>query len=168
MIRRGLMAALVMSVFFAALTVDAQFLAADLIYVPGAAHTFGDNGTEWRSDVYITNAESEIAIDVAVVYIVTGTISNSNAFIDRTLWLGGREADGFGHINESLRDIPPGGTVLLEDPIGSYWASADGLNSGALVFFAYEADTLEDDGTRVVKRISTSTSVVAYKNSCFI
>ncbi len=151
MIRKGLMTALVMSMFFAAMPADAQFQAADLIYLPAIAHTSGANGTEWRSDLYITNVETEASIDIAVVYIQSGLISNSNAFIDRSLWLGGREADGFGFINESLRDIPPGGTVVIEDPIGLYWGTENGTNFGGLVIFAYEAGSLEDDGTRVYK-----------------
>ena len=87
-----------------------------------------------------------------MVYLPSGLISNAGALTDRTYWLGGREADGFGFVNESLADIPPNGTVVLRDVVGEYWVDQAGLSGlGGMVVFAYEADTLEDDGARVFR-----------------
>jgi hypothetical protein len=42
--------------------------------------------------------------------------------------------------------------VVIRDIVGEYWAGQLGLNGqGAVVVAAYEADTLEDDGSRVYK-----------------
>jgi hypothetical protein len=50
--------------------------------------------------------------------------------------------------------------VVLRDPVGDYWATLEGVNhTGALVIFAYEADTLEDDGTRVFKNAIVNSRV---------
>ena len=160
MIRKGLQTALLTMLAMGAGTATAQFMAADLIYLPAATHTSGEGTSRWRSDLFITNAQADVAIDVALVYLPTGLVSNSSRFVDRSTWLGGREDDGFGFIDPMLADIPPGGTVVLEDPIGEYF-DADGqiANSGAIVIFAYEADTLEDDGTRVVKNAIVNSRV---------
>jgi len=160
MIRKGLQTALLTLLTMGAGTATAQFMAADLIYLPGATHTPGEGESRWRSDVYITNVEADVAIDVALVYLPTGLVSNSSRFNDRSTWLGGREDEGFGFVDPTLADIPPGGTVVLEDPIGAYF-DADGTiaNSGAIVVFAYEAGTLEDDGTRVVKNAIVNSRV---------
>ena len=129
----------------------ASFQAADLIYIPAAAQTTGSGTSHWKTDLYITNVD-EVAIDVAMVYLPSGLVSNASYFVDRTYWLGGREEDGFGFVNEVLAGIPPNGTVVLRDLIGEYWVDQAGLNGmGAMVVFAYEADTLEDDGTRVYR-----------------
>jgi hypothetical protein len=129
----------------------AGFQAADLIYIPAAASTAGAGASIWQTDLFITNVD-DVAIDVAMVYLPSGLNSNAGYFSDRTFWLGGREADGFGFIDETLADIPPNGTVVLRDVIGQYWVDQIGLNGlGAMVVFAYEADTLEDDGTRVYR-----------------
>jgi len=129
----------------------ASFQAADLIYIPAVAQTTGSGTSDWKTDLYITNVD-EVAIDVAMIYLPSGLVSNALYFVDRTYWLGGREADGFGFVNEVLADIPPNGTVVLRDLIGEYWVDQAGLNGmGAMVVFAYEADTLEDDGTRVYR-----------------
>ncbi len=153
MIGKGLQTALLSSFLLAALPAGAQFMAADLIYLPAATHTPGEGTSRWRSDLFITNVEEDVAIDVALVYLPTGLISNSNRFIDRSTWLGGRDNDGFGFVDAILANIPPGGTVVLEDPIGNYFFDLEGqiANSGAIIIFAYEANTLEDDGTRVLK-----------------
>ncbi len=158
--RKGLMAALLAMLTMGAGTAAAQFLAADLIYLPAATHTNGEGTSRWRSDLFITNVEEEVEIDVALVYLPTGLVNNSGRFIDRSTWLGGREDDGFGFVDPMLADIPPGGTVVLEDPIGNYF-DADGqiANSGAIVIFAYEANTLEDDGTRVLKNVIVNSRV---------
>jgi hypothetical protein len=129
----------------------ASFWASDLIYLPAVAHTDGASGSQWRTDLYVTNVDS-VPIDVMMVYLPSGGGSNSSVFTDRTSWLGGREADGFGHVNEALADIQPNGTVVLEDVIGEYWADqAEIAGLGGMVIFAYEADSLEDDGTRVFR-----------------
>jgi hypothetical protein len=129
----------------------ASFQAADLIYIPAVAQTTGSGTSDWKTDLYITNVD-EVAIDVAMVYLPSGLVSNASFFTDRTYWLGGREEDGFGFIDESLKDIPPNGTVVLRDLIAEYWVDQSGLNGmGAMILFAYEADTLEDDGTRVYR-----------------
>jgi len=158
--RKGLMAALMTMLTMGAGTAAAQFMAADLIYLPAATHTSGEGTSRWRSDLYITNVEGDVEIDVALVYLPTGLINNSARFIDRSTWLGGREDDGFGFVDTILADIPPGGTVVLEDPIGNYF-DADGqiANFGAIVIFAYEANTLEDDGTRVLKNAIVNSRV---------
>ena len=160
MIRKGLQTALLTMLAMGAGTAAAQFMAADLIYLPGATHTPGEGESRWRSDIYITNVEAGDAIDVALVYLPTGQVSNADRFSDRSTWLGGREADGFGFVDPALADIPPGGTVVLEDPIGEYF-DADGAiaNSGAIVVFAFEAGTLEDDGTRVFKNAIVNSRV---------
>ncbi len=160
MIRKGLQTALLTMLTMGAGTAAAQFMAADLIYLPGVTHTPGEGTSRWRSDVYITNVEADITIDVALVYLPTGLVSNTFRFEDRSTWLGGREDDGFGFIDPALADIPPGGTVVIEDPIGEYF-DADGAvaNSGAIVIFAYEANTLEDDGTRVLKNAIVNSRV---------
>ena len=152
MFRRVSTAGLAALLFMAAAPATAQFLAADLIYLPAAASTSGANGSEWRSDLYITNVDTEAAIDVALVYAPTGLTNNGSFFITRDTWLGGREGDGFGHIDPILADIPPGGTVILRDPIGNYFNTGGSLqDAGGIAMFAYEANTLEDDGTRVLK-----------------
>jgi len=160
MIRKGLKTALLSLPLLGVIPVEAQFLAADLIYVPAAAHTSGEGTSRWRSDFYITNVEEDVAVDVAMVYLPSGLISNASRFNDRETWLGGRENDGFGHVDPLLADIPAGGTVVLRDPIGNYFADDEGVaSSGAFVIFVYEANTLEDDGTRVLKNAIVNTRV---------
>ncbi len=153
MIRKGLLTALVFVFVLGAGQAAAQFMAADLIYLPAVTHTNGVDESRWRSDVFITNVD-DVAIDIAIIYLQTGGLENSFAFDDRTFWLGGRESDEFGFINTELANIPPNGTVVLRDPVEEYWLTLEGVRqSGALVIFAYEADTLEDDGTRVFKNV---------------
>jgi hypothetical protein len=160
MTQKGLVSALLFVSLMAAGPVAAQFLAADLIYLPAVAHTNGEDESRWRSDVYITNVEEDVDIDIAIVYLQTGGVSNAGAFEDREFWVGGREEDGFGIIDEELADIPPNGTVVIRDPVGQYWAEFEGFaESGALVIFAYEADSLEDDGTRVYKNAIVNSRV---------
>ena len=129
----------------------AGFGASDLIYIPVASHSPGAVGSLWKTDLYITNVD-DVDIDVAIAYLPSGLANNSFVFASRDTWLGGREADEFGLINEELAGIPPNGTVVLRDIVGEYWVSILGANgNGALVINAYEADTLEPDGTRVYK-----------------
>jgi len=128
---------------------EAAFQAADLIYINPVANIAGSEGSIWKTDLFINNADT-VDIDVALVYLPTGSSSNASIFADRTLWLGGREDDGFGYINEELADIPPRGTVTLVDVLDAYWQEIIPVQgTGAIVLFAYEAGTLEDDGSRV-------------------
>jgi len=125
------------------------FQVADLVYVPIVSSTTGANESVWRSDVTFYNP-GDVDIDVAVVFLPTGLSSNAVRFRDRSTWLGGRESDGFGILETDLAGIPPNGTVVLGDIVGTYWPDdATTYGNGALVVFAYEADTLEDDGSRV-------------------
>jgi hypothetical protein len=130
----------------------AAFNAADLVYVPVVAHTTGLNDSVWRSDVSITNVGDTDAIDVALVFLPSGIRDNSPLFDDRTAWLGGREADGFGTIEPTLADIPPGGTVILEDVVESYWPDTNASSGqGTLVVFSYLAGSLDDEGGRTFR-----------------
>jgi len=127
----------------------AGFGAAELLYIPVASHSPGAVGSLWRTDLYITNVD-DVAIDVAIAYLPSGLHSNGPVFFTRDTWLGGREEDEFGLINEDLADIPPNGTVVIRDIVGDYWVDRLGQNgNGALVLTIYEADTLEPDGTNV-------------------
>ena len=135
----------------------AEFHVSDLAYIPVVAHTPGANDSIWASDVLISNVEAEDSIDVAIVFLPSGLRNNSYLFADRTEWVGGREADSFGIIDERLADIPPGGSIALEDVVKSYWPEHSGLNGqGALVVFSYLADSLEDDGTREYRNMTVS------------
>jgi hypothetical protein len=135
----------------AALPAMAGFAAADLIYIPVASHSPGAVGSQWRTDLYITNVD-DVAIDIAMVYMPSGLFSNTYRLQSRDVWLGGRESDSFGFVNESLADIPPNGTVVLREIVGEYWVSEIGESgNGALIIAAYEADTLEPDGSRGYK-----------------
>ena len=152
MIRRIAVGVVLLSLV-AAGPVLAGFGASDLIYIPVASHSPGAVGSLWKTDLYLTNVE-DVAIDVAIAYLPSGLVNNSFVFATRDTWLGGRVDDEFGLINEALADIPPNGTVVLRDLVGEYWVSILGANgNGALVIAAYEADTLEPDGTRVFKNV---------------
>jgi len=160
MSRNTLVAGLATAALMLAIPAHAQFLAADLLYVPGAAHTDGENDSQWRTDLFITNVEQDVDVDVAIVYVRTGNVSNSQEFVDRSTWVGGTENEGFGTVDPALADIPPGGTIVLEDPIGTFWPNEQGTaNFGALIIFAYESGTLEDDGSRVLKNVIVNSRV---------
>lgn len=142
---------------FGGATAQAQFRVSDLIYVPVVAHTNGANDSVWKSEVIITNIEAEDSIDVAMVFLPSGLRNNSYLFSDRTQWVGGREADSFGIIDERFADIPPGASILVEDVVDRYWPDNTGLNGqGALVVYSYLADTLEDDGAREYRNMTVS------------
>jgi hypothetical protein len=142
--------ALLVGLLMTASPVLAGFQAADLIYIPAVGRTAGAEDSYWLTDVSIHNPEEDVAIDVIMVYLPTGVGGNPFVFQDRTQWLGGREGEGFGWVNEDLADIPAGGTVTLLDPLGTYWLEESEIDAtGAMVIFAYEAGTLEDDGSRV-------------------
>jgi len=131
--------------------VFAGFGAADLIYVPVVSHSPGSFASQWRTDFYITNV-SDVPMDVAIAYLPSGLVSNAYVFQSRDTWLGGRESDGWGLLNEELADIPPNGSVVIKDIVGEYWLGLLGSNgNGALVVASYEAGTLEPDGTRIYK-----------------
>ncbi len=137
--------------------VHAQFNAADLVYVPIVAHNEGVDDSVWRSDLYITNADST-PIDVAMFFVASGLYNNSGVMLDRVEWMGGRADDGWGIINEDLIDIPVGGTVLIEDVVDFFSDYVDILTgTGALTIFAYEAGTLDDEGGRTVRNIIVNT-----------
>lgn len=133
---------------FGGVTADAEFRASDLIFVPVVAHTAGANESVWRSDVMISNVEAEDSIDVAIVFLPSGLRNNSYLFADRSEWVGGRASDSFGIIDERLADIPPGGSIVLEDIVEAYWPENSGVGGmGALVVYSYLADSLEADGS---------------------
>ncbi len=124
MIRKGLLTALVFVFALGAGPAAAQFLAADLIYLPAVTHTDGEGDSRWRSDVFITNVD-DVDIDIAIVYHPYRWYRQQR----RLRWTGhsgseAREADGFGYIDPELANIPPNGTVVLRDPVGEYWATA--------------------------------------------
>ena len=152
MIRSMLRTAMFVITTTVAATGWSSFQVADLVYVPIVSAEAGANDSAWRSDVMIYNA------DLAQFGgLPTGLSSNSLRFRDRQTWLGGREDDGFGIIEENLADIPPGATVVLDDVVTAYWPEdGDLYGNGSLVVFAYEADTLEDDGTRVFRNAIVS------------
>ncbi|MFI5143124.1 MAG: hypothetical protein ACHQQS_01525 [Thermoanaerobaculales bacterium] len=122
-----------------AATASAMFRAADLVVVPVAASLAGANNSNWHSDVEIRNVDTT-NIDVEIVLLPCCGNDNRTWYNDITNALGGRTSDGFGHINASLMNIPPGRTVTITDIIAPNWGTAD--TKGALLFFAYEAGTL--------------------------
>lgn len=136
----------------------AGFHAADQLYIPIAAATSGINASEWHSDLILTNVD-ETDVDVAIIFLPSGFFSNATRYNDRSLMLGGRADDGFGAtdsvlLDDRLADIPPGGTVVLEDVVGVHWGGDDGIaGNGGLVIFAYESGSLQDDSTRVLRNI---------------
>jgi hypothetical protein len=139
----------VLLAFLATGPVLAGFGAAELIYIPVASFSPGAVGSNWRTDLYITNVD-DVAIDVAIAYLPSGLVNNGPVYFSRGTWLGGREEDEFGLINEELADIPPNGTVVIRNIVGEYWVERLGSSgNGAMVITVYEADTLEPDGTNV-------------------
>jgi len=137
-----------------ALPASAQFNAASLIYVPAAAHNEGAAGSVWRTDLTITNVDTT-NVDVAIFFIPSGIGDNSGFIDSREKGLGGREEDGWGKVNPLLADIPPRGTVSLEDVVGEYWKDDLGglAYLGALVIFAWESGTLTDESNGTPRNI---------------
>jgi hypothetical protein len=117
----------------------AMFRAADLVVVPTAASTPGLSGSNWRTDLEIMNVDTT-PIDVSIVLLqCCNPVDNATWYADIKNALGGRSADGFGHIDAKLADIQPGAAVQIGDVITANW----GPNiKGALLVFAYEAGTL--------------------------
>jgi len=117
----------------------AMFRAASLVVVPTAASTTGLNNSNWRTDVEILNVDA-VAVDVEIVMLECCNYDNTAWFANIKNHLGGRTSDGFGHIDATLSNIPPGQAVYLSDVVGT----GLGLSNvkGALLIFAYQAGTL--------------------------
>jgi len=140
---------ILLAVLAVAAPAGASWQASELIYIPAVAQIEGAGASEWMTDLYISNVD-DVNIDVAMVYLPSGLVDNGWRFADRSTWLGCCEDQGFGWVNEELADIPPNGTVTLRSVVGEYWLEDAGINGfGAMVIFAYESGTLEDDGSRV-------------------
>jgi hypothetical protein len=116
---------------------DAVFRAADFVIVPMAAATAGLNSSVWRTDLEITNVDTD-PIDVVVVLLPTGNNSNKAWYADIKNALGWSADLGFTHIEPKLGAIPAGRTVNLPDVVKAPWG--DG-NTGALLLWAYKAGT---------------------------
>lgn len=123
---------------------EASFMAADLVFIPAAVNDDGVEGSVWLTDITITNVDT-VAIDVAL-YMLPGGLFDNTEFLEREFGLGGRADESFGFIDESLADIPAGGTVVLNDPVGQYWVEGIGARArlGGIALFAYEAGSLDD------------------------
>ncbi len=146
---------LVAAVLLAGAPAWASFMASDLVYVPVAAHNDGTAGSVWRTDLTITNVETTDAVDVAIYFLPSGAGDNSTILDDRTAGLGGRDSEGWGNVDQSLADIPPGGTVTLRDIVGQNWVDEYATRSylGGLVVFAYQAGTLDAGGDRQYRNV---------------
>jgi hypothetical protein len=127
----------VMAVLLVAATASAGFRAADLVVIPVAAATPGLEGSNWRSDVEILNVDT-VAVDVLIIFLPSGGSGNYLWYSNIENHLGGRASDGFGKIDENLKDIAPGASVLVGDIVRTHWG--EGLK-GALLIFAYEANS---------------------------
>ncbi|HVN74870.1 MAG TPA: hypothetical protein VMT19_01035 [Thermoanaerobaculaceae bacterium] len=132
----------------------AMFRAADLVIVPVAASIAGLNGSNWRSDIEITNVDT-VNIDVEIVLLECCGSDNTTWFANIANHLGGRSTDGFGHVDTNLADIPPGRTVYINDVIGTDFALSN--TKGALLIFAYQANTLSSPPGGVPKNIVVNT-----------
>jgi len=117
---------------------SAMFRAADMVVIPMAASLAGANNSNWHTDVEIRNVDIT-NIDVEIILLPCCGNDNRTWYNDISNALGGRTSDGFGHINQSLENIPPGQTVVLPDLITANWGND---TKGALLIFAYEAGTL--------------------------
>lgn len=136
----------------------AQFMAADTLFVPAVAHSDGANDSHWRTDLTITNVDST-PVDVAIFFVPGGVGDNSGFVVNRDQGLGGTADDGFGDVNESLANIPPGGSVTLTDLVGQYWIPKLGAAAsiGGLVIFSWESGTLDNEGNRTFRNITAYT-----------
>ncbi len=115
----------------------AMYRAASFVVVPVAASTLGLNGSDWHSDLEIMNVDTD-AIDVEIVLLPSGGASNKEWYLAMSNALGGRTDDGFGHVDEKLKDIQPGRAVVLEDVVKATWGDD---YKGALLIWAYKAGT---------------------------
>lgn len=118
-----------------AATATAMFRAADLVIVPVAAATPGLQNSNWRSDIEILNVDT-VAVDVAMVLLPSNAATNLYWYLNMDNHLGGRQSDGFGHVDERLKDIQPGRAVILEDLVKNVWGEG---YKGALLVYAFEA-----------------------------
>ncbi|GBC79049.1 hypothetical protein HRbin09_00263 [bacterium HR09] len=117
----------------------ASFRAADFVIVPAAAAAPGLQNATWRTDVEIMNVD-EVPVDVMIVFLPTGNISNTYWFDNFAYHLGGRSEDGFTKVDPKLKDIQPGRSVVLENIIEGNW----GANSmGALLIWAFKAGSFK-------------------------
>ncbi len=155
--KRHFLALILVAAVGLALPAAAQFNAAHLIFVPAGAHNDGVNDSHWRTDLTIANADTT-NVDVAIYFVPSGVGDNSAYLRNRDNGLGGREEDGWGKIDARLANIPPAGSVTLEDIIGQYWTADLGFLSeiGAFVIFAWESGTLQDDGTSTPRNITVT------------
>jgi hypothetical protein len=133
----GRVALAVLTVALVAGAAGATFRAADLVVIPVAANLGGVSGSYWQTDLEIMNVDT-VAVDVMVVFLPTGGSDNASWYSDIANHLGGRADDGFGHLDERLKDIQPGATVNVEDIVQTWGTS----QKGALLLFAYQAGTL--------------------------
>jgi len=115
----------------------AMFRASDLVVVPVGAALPGLNASNWRTDLEIQNVDT-VPVDVMVIFLASSVGSNVTAYRDIGNHLGGRESDGFGHIDARLQDIQPGRAVVLDDVVTTHFGA--GIK-GALLVFAYQAGT---------------------------
>jgi len=157
-VRRGiplLAAILIMTT----LPANAAFNAAELVYVPAAANNAGVEGSFWQTDLTITSVETEANVDVFMYFLPTNQLDNSDILADRSRALGGRASDGFGIVEERLANIPPNGSVLLQNVLGEYFEEEFGslTSLGALVIFCVEAGTLDPEESRVYRNMVVHT-----------
>ncbi len=141
----------------------ASFTASDLVYVPVVAHNDGQEGSVWRTDLYITNVDST-NVDVALFFMPSGGTSSNEIYLDPTEYgAAGREELGYKYTNEALADIPPGGTVRLEDVVSQFWLADLGgaARLGSLIVFAWESGTLDP----VAPETRTFRNVVVYSRT---
>lgn len=132
---------------------QAAFNASDQVFIPIAAHNEGIADSLWRTDIHITNVD-ETDVDVAIAFLPAGLINNSYIFSSRSYFLGGREDEGFGKVDPVLADIAPGATVVLADILQAHFEEELPITgTGGLVFFAYEAGTLDATDGRVLRSI---------------
>ncbi len=158
--RRAILVAMAVGMLVVPSASASYFQAGELIFVPAVAHNDGAEGSVWRSDLTITNVDS-VPVDVAVFFLPSGMGDNSSYVLTRTYGLGGREEEGWGHVNEALADIPSGGTVSIEDIVGEYWSTELGSAAylGGLAIFAYEAGTADAEGGPSYRNIVASARV---------
>lgn len=112
-----------------------MFRSSDLVVVPVAAATPGLQGSDWHSDIEIMNVDVD-PIDVIIVYLPTGNQNNRLWYENVDYALGGRSEDGFGKINDKLKDIPPGNAVVIEDIVKVTWGDNE---KGTLLVFGIKA-----------------------------
>lgn len=113
----------------------AMFRSSDLVVVPVAAATPGLQGSDWHSDIEIMNADAD-PIDVIIVFLPTGNQNNRLWYENMDHVLGGRSEDGFGKINDKLKDIPAGNAVVIEDVVKATWGENE---KGTLLVFGIKA-----------------------------